>query len=929
MKFYIKFLSVIIFIWFIILPSLLVAQNNKDPLPKRNIYGIVQDSINESIIGASVTLYSIKDTLKTITDSEGIFSFSNVKSSVFTIKVEALGFVPKVFNAKYSDTQSEITLKPIILNDNYQILEAVIVNGTPTIIYKPDTIEYRAKDYVLRAGDKIEALLKKMEGVDVEKDGTVIINGQKVENSRLNGREINGGDVATTVQNLPAEIVDKIQFIDDYGVLANRTKNKSGIAQKTLNITTKTEKSIGNILGFNIAVGTQEQVEGGINYNRINKNETLTANLKVHKTLAGIAGINYRNGQLGSAKFELPRELISRGNNLNLLPRISLNTKLNNKVNINLSYSVNAIKIKNFLDANGQEISNLGIINSLAKRNNNLTQTEHNSYFTLEYNIDSLNFLSINPQINIKSSNTNSFNSKLFTGLINQNQNFNNGIVNRALNFKSTITYQHLWEKNKTKNLVTEFFLNYNGFSNDLNQNLAIEYLDNIMVIGDSISNLKLTDNYQLKNYKLKLSYTQPLKKTHSLIFTQTLDYKIFSNNKNTFNSIKNNLPIKIDTLSNLFNYNFNQSISSVSFNFNQKNSKLSGYFGASLFYSILLNNTRNQNLNFTKPALNLFPSLKLNLSLSKTQQTSFYFFGGITEPTLQQLQPIPDVSSPQNIVIGNPNLSFGKYYFSSFTYSNYLINQKINMSLSASSEIKRNTVGTNILQVQDNFGSLSNQIIYTNVKSNASQSLNFNLAKQFNNRKYSVEFKGRINRINYLQLSNGLENESNTWRFNESLNSVINLNDKIEINPNISLENSFTTFSLLDGSAIKQQILSLNLNSAYYFKTKQSVVYSMSQALINGIDNNQNNKPLIVNAMLKQKFKKDNGEFTFSIYDIFKQNNFIVRSISAEGFNEILTNTNSRYFMLGFVYNLQKWNSAKGKTGEQIKRKGDGSFLN
>ena len=154
MRFYAKFS--IILIWCSILPYLLLAQTNKEPLLKRNIFGIVQDSINESVIGASVTLFSVKDTLKTRTDNEGIFSFNNVKSSVFTIKVEALGFVPKIFNAKYNDSQSEITLRPIILNTSYQVLETVIVNGTPTIIYKPDTIEYRASDYVLRAGDKIE-----------------------------------------------------------------------------------------------------------------------------------------------------------------------------------------------------------------------------------------------------------------------------------------------------------------------------------------------------------------------------------------------------------------------------------------------------------------------------------------------------------------------------------------------------------------------------------------------------------------------------------------------------------------------------------------------------------------------------------------------------------------------------------------------------
>jgi hypothetical protein len=910
------------------LPKFLFSQNVSNTSSKKNIYGIVQDSVGSGVLGAVVSLYSKNDTLKTITDNEGIFNFTNVKSSVFTIKVEALGFVPKVFNGKYNENQTEITLTPIILNTSFQILETVIVNGTPTIIYKTDTIEYRAKDYVVRAGDKIDELLKKMEGVNVEKDGTVVINGQKVEKSKLNGREIYGGSVATTVQNLPAEIVDKIQFIDDYGTLASRTGNKEGAAQKTLNITTKIEKSIGNILGFNLAAGTQEQVEGGSNYSRINKNETLTVNLRGLNSLAGIAGSNYKNGQLNSAKFELPNELISGGNNFSIIPRIGLNTQFGSKVNFNFNYSLNAFKKNNFLNSNGQTISNLGIIDDLSSRNFDLNQIENTSYFNLEYNIDSLNFLSIYPQINTVSFNNKGLNSNSLSGLINQNQNFGNVTDNKSINFKTTAIYQHLWANKKSKNLTTELFVNFNNFNNDLNQNLKIDYLDNNMVVGDSISNVSIIDNYQLKHYRPKVSFNLPLLGSRYLVLTQTLNFKNFNNSKNTLGSNTNTLT-RIDSLSNLFNYNFYQSTSGLTYNFNKYNNKLNGYLGVNLFYSKFYSSNSNQSLNFTEPKLNLLPTLRLNYSFTQTQQASLYHFSTITEPSLQQLQPIGDISTPQNIVLGNPSLSFGKSLYSYFTYSNYLMYSKINMSLNINSVINQNAVGTNILQVQDNFGSLRNQIIYTNVKDNANNNFNFNIAKQFNNRKYSLEFKSRLNQNKLIQLSNELENKSNTLNLSQNLIGKINPNDKLEINPSLSIDNSFTSYSLLEGRTIKQQILSLNLNTVYYYKTNQSFSSSISQGFVSGIENNQNKKPLILNAMYKHKFKKGNGELSFSVYDAFKQNNFIVRNFSAEGFKEILTNTNSRYFMVGFVYNLQKWNSAKNKTGESIKRKGDGSFLN
>lgn len=906
-----------------------VIKSLDKPLKTKSIYGIVQDSLNESIVNASLTLYSTKDTIKTITDSDGIFNFKNVKSSVFTIKVEALGFVTKVFNGKYNESQTEITLTPIILNTSFQILQTVIVNGTPTIIYKTDTIEYRAKDYVIRAGDKIDELLKKMEGVDVDKDGMVVINGQEVKKSKLNGREIYGSSVATTVKNLPAEIVDKIQFIDDYGTLASRTGNKDGASQKTLNITTKIEKSIGNVLGFNLAAGIQEQVEGGSNYSRINKNETLTVNVRGLNSPAGIAGSNYKNGQLNSAKFELPSELISGGNNFSIVPRVGLNTQFGSKISFNFSYALNAFRKNNFLNTNGQTISNLGIIEDLSNIDIRLDQIENVSDFILEYNIDSLNLLSIYPQINTVSFSKNGLNNNSLSGLINQNQNFSNATDNKSVNFKTTLAYQHLWAKNKSKNLATELFVNYNNFNNNLNQGLTINYLENNIVIGDSITNVNILNGYQLKHYRTKVSFNQPLLKSRYLTLSQSLNFKNFGNTKNTLRGGNANDLSRIDSLSNILNYDFYQSISGLTYNFKQYNNRLNGYFGVNFFYSKFYNNNSNQSLNFTKPKLNLLPTLKFNYSLSQTQQASLSFFGSITEPTLQQLQPIGDISTPQSIVLGNPSLSFGKSLYTYFTYNNYLMYSKINMSFNINSIINQNAIGTNILQVQDNFGSLRNQIIYTNVKDNTYNVLNFNIAKQFNDRKYSLEFKSRLNQNKLIQLSNGLENRSNTLNLSQNLIGKINPNDKLEINPSLSIDNSFTSYSLLEGQTIKQQILSLNLDGIYYYKTNQSISYSLSQGFVSGIDNNQNNKPLIINAMYKHKFKKGNGELSFSVYDALKQNNFVVRNFSAEGFKEILTNTNSRYFMIGFVYNLQKWNSVKSKTGEPIKRKGDGSFLN
>src|SRR5690606_39454699 len=98
----------------------------------------------------------------------------------------------KVIEGKYNDATPRLTLDPIILKTDSRMLDAVIVNGTPAIVYKTDTVEYRASDYVVRQGATVDELLQKMEGMEVGNDGSVTVNGTAVTKARLNGKDIYG-----------------------------------------------------------------------------------------------------------------------------------------------------------------------------------------------------------------------------------------------------------------------------------------------------------------------------------------------------------------------------------------------------------------------------------------------------------------------------------------------------------------------------------------------------------------------------------------------------------------------------------------------------------------------------------------------------------------------------------------------------------------
>ncbi len=109
---------------------------------------------------------------------------------------------------------------------------------------KEDTTEYKASAYPVHANALTEELLKKLPGINVDSNGNVTAEGKQVKKVRINGKDFFGGDVAQATKNLPADVISKIQVIDDYGDQANLTGVKSGEPNKILNITTKKDSAL-------------------------------------------------------------------------------------------------------------------------------------------------------------------------------------------------------------------------------------------------------------------------------------------------------------------------------------------------------------------------------------------------------------------------------------------------------------------------------------------------------------------------------------------------------------------------------------------------------------------------------------------------------------------------------------------------------------
>src|SRR5690606_7785982 len=99
----------------------------------------------------------------------------------------------------------EINLGKIILSSQGNNLDEFVISGEiPPIFVRNDTVEFNASSFKTLPTAVVEDLLKKLPGVTVGNDGSILVNGREVSKILVDGREFFGGNQQIATKNLPA-----------------------------------------------------------------------------------------------------------------------------------------------------------------------------------------------------------------------------------------------------------------------------------------------------------------------------------------------------------------------------------------------------------------------------------------------------------------------------------------------------------------------------------------------------------------------------------------------------------------------------------------------------------------------------------------------------------------------------------------------------
>lgn len=171
---------------------------------------------SEPISWASVYLIPQGDTTIThfaLSDDKGDVELKEVPTGKYELNAEMIGYLPHKKVYTFKNWREDLGI--IKLEENAEYLDAATVSAAGNaIMVKQDTIIYNASSFKVGENDMLADLLKKMPGVEVGSDGSVTVNGEKVDKITVGGKTFFFDDPTAALSSLPAKIVDKIKVVD-------------------------------------------------------------------------------------------------------------------------------------------------------------------------------------------------------------------------------------------------------------------------------------------------------------------------------------------------------------------------------------------------------------------------------------------------------------------------------------------------------------------------------------------------------------------------------------------------------------------------------------------------------------------------------------------------------------------------------------------
>ena len=649
---------------------------------------LLDDKTSEPVAFAtlSVTVQGAKEPVKyVLTDADGVGTLAKLTKGTYTVKADLMGY--ESFS-KLVTLEKNIDLGEVRMREDAEVLDAAAVTavGNP-ILVKKDTIEYTASSFKTSDNDMLEALLKKLPGVEVEADGSITANGETIKKITIDGKTFFLDDPQLASKNIPAKLIEKVKVVEKKSDQAKFTGIDDGEEEMVIDLSLKPgmmQGWFGNLMGGGghdvpgagsdmndwryqgaAMVGKfteNSQVSFIFNANNTNNRGFNDVAGSMMQTMRGARGMGRSMG--GWRNNGIANTWMGGAN--------GAFTLFDGDMDLSGNYLYNGSD--RFVEEESSKITYLEdgsrLLNNQKGTNHTFSQG-HRFGVRLEHEFSENTSILFEPQFNFGSGSYSEYSDfQTYTERDSRRDSTNRGYTNNTGDNRNWNTSgfflfrQRLGKPGRTMSVNFRYHFSNNellGF----NQSMTEVKSDEGNWSQDPVNQLVDQDS-RGASLSGRFVYTEPI--TQHFFFEANYNYGWSRNTstKKTFNSGTN------ETLNGLLVYDpsgavedsrysnniLNRSVTQrAGFNFSYQKDKIRAQLGA----SVNPTNTYNETTGYEKPyentVINWSPQANFNYDISENSNVRLFYFGWSNQPSTSQLMPVPDNSDPLNVSLGNPNL--------------------------------------------------------------------------------------------------------------------------------------------------------------------------------------------------------------------------------------------------------------------------------
>lgn len=905
----------------------------------QNIFSVsgklVDENLKLPLESATIYFSKVSDSTVidyTISDKNGNFNFK-LKSIDYPVylKVSYTGFLS--YKKQFSSITKDIDLETIYLKENISSLNEVIVKSEiPPITVKTDTLEFNASSFKVRPDANVETLLKQLPGVEVDADGKITVNGKEVNQVLVNGKPFFDKDGKIALQNLPSDIINKVQISDTKTKKEEQTNSAASSNNASINLTIDEDKNKGFFGKFMGGYGSDDRYESSVLVNYFKNKRKLSvlassnninsSGFSMDEVFDNMGGGRNRSVWVSdNGSFNINGRQFGSGNGITRTNLVGINysDEWTKNTETALSYFLSDSKNKNVNIRNQTSFLPSGdfTTNSSAITENN--STLHNFTSDFEIKIDSTTTISVVP--NITRSKTIFRNQSTQSSFDQNNDQLNESLSddyteNNVTNFKNNLYFTKSF--NRKKNYISFEFGNDNSKTDDDDfTNSSTVFFQN----GQPSDIRNQYNNTVTKNNKYNSEFEFSKKITDSLTLKMGADYD-FGNTETTRNAFNfDNLTQDFTSVNDLLTnyYSSKQTNATPRVGLAMQKKKFNFDFNAGT--SILNNNNEATYLGaeskISREYIVPFVTMYGGYSFTKSKSIWVNYSYENNLPTARQILPIEDLANPLNTVIGNPNLNLEKFHTGYFSYRNYDYATRSGYGIYAGGSLYDNQI-ISVVSFDENRKRTSS---YENISGTYNSWMGLYWNKSYKHEAHKFRISARLN--NNFGLTKGITDNvlytAKTSRISPNLAFTYDYGELLTINPtyNVSFtETNYTNYVIDKASNTTHRF---GIHTTNYWPKNWVFGNDFSYTYNSNISNGFRKDFYLLNTSLSYSFYKKMFTAKVKIYDLLNQNLNTTRSINS---NTIIDEENivlKRYVMFSLTYKLEKFGGKEKKSSNRF----------